>query len=27
LKYDTVDALIKQIHVDVEQTREILGTA
>lgn len=27
LKYDSVDALIKQIHVDVQQTREILGTA
>ena len=27
LKYDSVEALIKQIHVDVEQTREILGTA
>jgi riboflavin kinase/FMN adenylyltransferase len=27
LKYDSVDALVKQIHVDVEQTREILGTA
>ncbi len=26
LKYDSVDALIKQIHLDVEQTREILGT-
>ena len=26
LKYDSVDALIKQIHVDVEQTREVLGT-
>ena len=25
-KYDSVDALIKQIHADVEQTREILGT-
>jgi riboflavin kinase / FMN adenylyltransferase len=27
LKYDSVEALIKQINVDVEQTREILGTA
>jgi len=27
LKYDSVDALVKQISVDVEQTREILGTA
>lgn len=26
LKYDSVDALIKQIHLDVEQTREVLGT-
>jgi len=26
LKYDSVDALIKQIHRDVEQTREVLGT-
>ena len=26
LKYTTVDALIKQIELDVEQTREILGT-
>jgi len=26
LKYDSVDALIKQIQSDVEQTREILGT-
>jgi len=26
LKYDSVDALIKQIHADVEQTREVLGT-
>ena len=26
-KYDSVDALIKQINADVEQTREILGTA
>ena len=26
LRYDSVDALIKQIHADVEQTREILGT-
>ena len=26
LKYDSVDALTKQIHVDVEQTREVLGT-
>jgi len=25
LKYTTVDALIKQIELDVEQTREILG--
>jgi riboflavin kinase/FMN adenylyltransferase len=27
LKYASVDALIKQIQTDVEQTREILGTA
>lgn len=27
LKYDSVEALIEQIHLDVEQTREILGTA
>jgi len=27
LKYDSVEALIKQIHLDVEQTAEILGTA
>jgi len=27
LRYDSVDALIKQIHIDVDQTREILGTA
>jgi riboflavin kinase/FMN adenylyltransferase len=27
LKYDSVEALIKQINVDVEQSREILGTA
>ena len=27
LKYDSVDALIQQINIDVEQTREILGTA
>jgi riboflavin kinase/FMN adenylyltransferase len=27
LKYDSVEALIKQINVDVEQTREFLGTA
>ena len=27
LKYDSVDALIKQINIDVDQTREILGTA
>ena len=26
LKYDSVDALIRQIRVDVEQTRELLGT-
>jgi len=26
LKYTTVEALIKQIEQDVEQTREILGT-
>ena len=26
LKYDSVDALIEQIHRDVEQTRELLGT-
>jgi riboflavin kinase/FMN adenylyltransferase len=26
LKYDSVDALIKQIHLDVKQTRELLGT-
>jgi len=26
LKYNSVDALIKQIHLDVEQTREVLGT-
>jgi riboflavin kinase / FMN adenylyltransferase len=26
LKYDSVDALIKQIHADVEQTRKVLGT-
>jgi riboflavin kinase/FMN adenylyltransferase len=26
LKYDSVDALIKQIRADVEQTREVLGT-
>ena len=26
LRYDSVDALIKQIHIDVDQTREILGT-
>jgi riboflavin kinase/FMN adenylyltransferase len=26
LKYTTVDALIKQIELDVEQTRKILGT-
>jgi riboflavin kinase/FMN adenylyltransferase len=26
LKYDSVDALIKQIHLDVEQTSELLGT-
>jgi len=26
LKYDSVDALIKQIQADVEQTREVLGT-
>ncbi len=27
LKYDSVEALIRQIHLDVEQTRQILGTA
>jgi riboflavin kinase/FMN adenylyltransferase len=27
LKYDSVEALIQQIHRDVEQTRQILGTA
>lgn len=27
MKYDSVDALIKQIHIDVQQTRKILGTA
>jgi riboflavin kinase/FMN adenylyltransferase len=27
LKYDTVEALIEQIRKDVEQTRQILGTA
>lgn len=27
MKYDSVEALIKQIRLDVEQTREILGTA
>ena len=27
LKYDSVEALIKQIHLDVERTRTILGTA
>jgi riboflavin kinase / FMN adenylyltransferase len=27
LKYNSVDALIEQIHKDVEQTRQILGTA
>jgi len=27
LKYESVDALVKQIHKDVEQTRTILGTA
>ena len=27
LKYDSVNALIEQIHRDVEQTRELLGTA
>jgi riboflavin kinase/FMN adenylyltransferase len=27
LKYDSVEALIRQIRLDVEQTREILGTA
>jgi len=26
LKYDSVEALIRQIHMDVDQTREILGT-
>ena len=26
MKYDSVDALIKQIHLDVEQTRQVLGT-
>lgn len=27
LKYDSVEALVQQIHRDVQQTREILGTA
>jgi len=27
LKYDSVEALIEQIGKDVEQTRQILGTA
>jgi riboflavin kinase/FMN adenylyltransferase len=26
LKYDSVEALVKQIHLDVEQTRKVLGT-